>query len=55
MQEVIGGIKEKPSGTFKLVSDACPALQVFYNSFSRENVRLLDLQINDMTERNLCF
>lgn len=42
MQEVIGGIKAKPSGTFKLVSDACPALQVFYNSFSRENVKLLD-------------
>lgn len=42
MQEVNGGIKAKPSGTFKLVSDACPVLQVFYNSFSRENVKLLD-------------
>lgn len=55
MQEVIGGIKEKLSAAFKLVSDACPALQVFYNSFSRENVKLLDSQINDMREHNLCF
>lgn len=37
--------KQKHSGTFKFASDACPALQVFYNSFSRENVKLLDSQI----------
>lgn len=55
MQEVIGGIKEKPSRTFKSVSDSCPALQVFYNPFSRENVKLLGSQINDMTEHNLFF
>lgn len=54
MQEAISDIKEKPSGTFKL-SCARPAPQVSFNTFSVENVKLLDSQINDMTEHNLCF
>lgn len=54
MQEAISDIKEKPSGTFKL-SCAHPAPQVSFNTFSVENVKLLDSQINDMTEHNLCF